>query len=457
MQYFRPGGIYFAGDTMPFFHDNRFHLFYLLDEQHHKALNGLGGHQWAHATSTNLVDWEHHPLALAITAADEGSICTGSVYYHAGTYYAYYATRKRDRTQHLGLATSRDGIHFQKRDPNPLASPGQGYSPYHYRDPHLFQDEKGGFHLLVTALREDTALLGQGGCLAHLVSTDLVQWTVEAPFMLPGYNSIPECPDHFFWNGWYYLLFSNSFVTRYRMARQPLGPWQRPPVDTLDGRLACVMKTAAFTNNRRIGVAWIGPRAGEKDDGQMLWGGYLVFRELIQFADGTLGTKFPAEMIPPTAAPLATTLRTLSVGCTGDADCICLDAAAGLAIGGLGGLPANVRITLQVIPTPGAASFGLRLRATEGQFESGYALTILPHERVVHLHNESLFAVEGLDQPWTLDIVLCDGIIDVCIDNRRCLINYCPEQRGDQLFFFAQDAQVTFAAIQVRPLLAALA
>jgi beta-fructofuranosidase len=48
MQYFKPEGLFFAGDPMPFFHDGVFHLFWLLDENHHKGKGGLGGHQWAH-------------------------------------------------------------------------------------------------------------------------------------------------------------------------------------------------------------------------------------------------------------------------------------------------------------------------------------------------------------------------------------------------------------------------
>jgi hypothetical protein len=49
MQYFKPQEPFFAGECMPFFHDGVFHLFYLLDENHHQGKGGLGGHQWAHA------------------------------------------------------------------------------------------------------------------------------------------------------------------------------------------------------------------------------------------------------------------------------------------------------------------------------------------------------------------------------------------------------------------------
>lgn len=107
---------------MPFFHESVFHLFYLLDENHHQGKNGLGGHQWAHATSADLVQWEHHPLALGIDQDWEGSICTGSVFYHNQTYYAFYATRTLDRSEHLSLALSSDGVVFEKTRPRLPAS-----------------------------------------------------------------------------------------------------------------------------------------------------------------------------------------------------------------------------------------------------------------------------------------------------------------------------------------------
>ncbi|HIC17739.1 TPA: hypothetical protein EYO77_06470, partial [Candidatus Poribacteria bacterium] len=67
MQYFKPSDPFFVGDCMPFFHQGEFRLYYLLDENHHQSLGGLGGHQWAHASSTDLVNWDHHPLAIPIT------------------------------------------------------------------------------------------------------------------------------------------------------------------------------------------------------------------------------------------------------------------------------------------------------------------------------------------------------------------------------------------------------
>ena len=43
----------------------------------------------------------------------EGSICTGSVFFHAGTYYAFYATRTIGKGEQLSLATGsgRDSLY----------------------------------------------------------------------------------------------------------------------------------------------------------------------------------------------------------------------------------------------------------------------------------------------------------------------------------------------------------
>lgn len=447
MQYYKPDDPYFVGDCMPFFHDGVFHLYWLLDENHHQALGGLGGHQWAHASTRDLVHWTHHPLALAIDAPHEGSICTGTVFYHAGSYHACFATRWPDRTQHLGWATSDDGITFHKRQPNPLASPPVGYAPQHYRDPFVFRDEATGrFHMLVTAERSDYALPGYGGCLAHLVSADLEAWEVVEPFLFPGYPDVPECPDHFFWNGWYYLIFSSRGNARYRMARTPFGPWLRPAVDTFDGPLARVMKTAPFTGGRRIGVAFLAGRAGDQDDGRSLFGGNALFRELVQQADGTLGTKFVPEMALPGGVPLVPILRDRTEGVRVEAGGVRLDALQGLAVAEVEAAPANFRLVVRATVVAGAPVYGVQLRAAE--FGQGVDLRCLPAAQRVELHNVALDSVEGLAGPVELEIVAWRDIVDVCIGGRRCLANRLPQRRAGALYLYAQGGTVRWEVVE---------
>jgi beta-fructofuranosidase len=289
-QFWRPRGFNTnVGDCMPFFHDGRFHLFYLFNRRNHMSRWGLGGHEWAHMSTADLIHWVHHPTAVPLTHEAEGSMCTGSLFFHDRTYYAFYAVRTVDRSASpLCASTSADCINFTKHPP--LAVLTAPYKPEDGRDPVVFRDSAtGSFHMLVTTALADPSLADLGGCLAHLVSRDLRTWEQRGPFIVPGLPGQPECPDTFEWRGWHYLLFSNLGVTRYRMSRSPLGPWERPTPDGFGGPDVMVMKTAAFTGDRRIGAAFT-REAG--------YGGKLVFREILQHADGTLGSGWPVELPP---------------------------------------------------------------------------------------------------------------------------------------------------------------
>ncbi len=453
MQYFTPGGGFFAGDCMPFSHDGVFHLYYLWDEQHHQGLGGLGGHQWAHASSTDLRQWTHHPLALPITAEWEGSICTGSVSWHDGLYHAFYATRRRDRTQHLGHAVSRDGIAFEKLEPNPFASPPEGYSPYDCRDPFVFRDPEGRFQMLVTARLADPPLHDRGGCLLRYSSADLTDWRVEGPLLLTGrrgHGGVPECPDWFAWNGWYYLLFGMGLGTHYRMAREPLGPWLRPAVDLLVGPTCAVMKTAPF-GDRRMGVGWIGSRQDDRDSGRLLWAGNVVFRELLQHADGTLGTRFVPELGPATGPALSPTWQALTAGATSEGEGVTLRAAATLEAAQVTDLPRDCRLRCRLVPGPGAARFGLGLRG-RGAFASAVELSFEPAGRRLALADQSLPATVDLASPVDLEIVMVEDLIDVCVGGCQCVINRLPEQTGDRLFAFGEGGEVRVEGLVIEPL-----
>lgn len=436
---------------MPFFHEGVFHLYYLVDENHHQGKNGLGGHQWAHATSSDLSHWDHQPLALGIDEEWECSICTGSVFYHDGQYYAFYATRTADRSEHLSLALSPDGISFEKTTPNPFNSPPPGYA-HHYRDPCVFQDQESGqFHMLVTAALKDYPAHRRGGCLLRLVSDDLRQWEVKGTFLIPGYLDPPECPDYFHWNGWYYLVFSNYGVARYRLSRRPFGPWLKPKADAFEAPIGRVLKTAAFKDGRRLGVAYLASRRDNKDDGLLQYAGNAVFREIIQHEDGSLGTKFPPEMIPARGEPLGLPFRPFTSGASLEGQALRLDALEGFEMAMIEGIPLNAYITADIKPEPGSACFGIGLRG-QGGYESGYTLQFLPDEERVELGGQVITRVEGLQQSFKVEIVLQGDIIDVCIDKRRCLINRCPELRGDRLFLFCQNGRVIFDKVEIRPL-----
>ncbi|MCE9553178.1 MAG: family 43 glycosylhydrolase [Planctomycetes bacterium] len=457
MQYYRPHHPdWNVGDCLPFYHDGTFHFYYLGDKRHHGSKNHLGAHQWAHISTRDLKHWRFHDFAVPITEQWEGSICTGSMFWHDGTYYAFYATRRSDnRAEYLSMATSPDGINFTKQKPNPFAGPEPPYIVGPFRDPTVFRDPgTSKFHMLVTACLKDPTFHRRGDTLAHLTSSDLRTWKQHTPFIEPELTGAPECPDHFLWNGWYYVIFSNQGTARYRMARSPLGPWMRPRVDTFGGPTEYVMKTAPFGPKRRIGVAWIGKNG---------WAGNAVFREIVQAKDGTLSTKLPEELTPPTKEALTPKFEALTDGAKGDGKQVQIESPQGMSAGFFAGVPQNVRITLRVVPgKQNNGWFGLCTHAT-GNYVTGTEIRCTPNLNKVELRDalagprtnnewQSIEDVEGMDRPFTLEVILKEDMIDICVDNCRTMMCRVNELKGDRLFFFAQDSDVKFEQIDIQPL-----
>ena len=306
LQYWSPPNHFNVGDCMPFYADGVFHFMYLIDKGHHSSKNGLGGHQWIQATSRDLVHWTHQPFVLEFTDIKEGSFCTGSVFYYGGTYYAYYANRSYTITDgkisnfgQLAMATSKDGIHFEKTGVEPLFTLPEDYAVT-VRDPVVFQDTRTKkFHMYLTTSHRGI------GCWAQMVSDDLYHWNLAEPIYarrrvpvpedVPLWAQEPECPDWFQWGNRYYTI-TNISTAFWLWSDSPTGPWDIPnvPNELMPGMIK-VPKTAPFGNDRRLICGWT------KEKG---WGGQAVFHELVHHNDGTLGEKFVPEMIPQTGAPI---------------------------------------------------------------------------------------------------------------------------------------------------------
>ena len=460
-----------VGDPMPYWHDGVFHLFYLIDKNHHAELGGLGGHQWAHASSTDLVNWEHHPLAIPLGEKgkdlDWTSICTGAVFEHEGTFYAFYATRIVEddgtrRGEAVCLSTSADCTNFTKSPNNHILYPPEGFLPNDYRDPFVFQDDDGVFHMLVTASQEIGHRL-QRGALAHLTSNDLAEWTLQKPFLVTGFPMAPECPDYFKWGDWYYLTFLHHGQLRYRMSRDPFGPWECPAVDTIDGMYNAAAKTAQFGENRRLAVGFVRSNFENRDDSHSTYAGNAVFRELYQLPDGQLRSTFPPEMMPACGESLPLAPAEKSGSMDAGPGCIRLLAEEeGCALADTGVKLANGRITCTIATGNAPSSFGFGVRCSE-DFNTGYEIRFRPHEKTVLIRNvqkgmmmdddrpmASLFGVDGLDGTVTVDIVLHDDIIDLCVNGERCLIARYPEWTETGVLVFCENGSAEFGDGKVR-------
>jgi len=455
IQYSKPRGNLFVGDCMPFFHNGTFYNYWLLDSAHHASLNGLGGHQWVLSTTTDLKNWKQYPVVLGIDEPWEKSICTGSVVHYKNQFYAFYATRLIDENgrtnEQLSYAISTDGIHFEKQKPNPFYTSAPGYSKRDFRDPKVFVDEKTGeFHLFVSSWQEKPVMQHTGGTLVHLTSNDLKNWKVLDP-VLTGQASVPECPDYFFWKGWYYLVYGDGGDTFYVKSKNAYGPWHEPPYQALNESWSNVVKTAAFKDDRRITSAWIPSRRDNKDSNGEVFGGNLIFREVTQSADGTLNTKFPEEMIPMTEGTFDAKIDADLFAVLTDASNLAINATNGAGVAHIKHVPLKCRITMEIEPSGLFEEYGFYVRADETA-DKGYRINFSANNKIVSVGNTNIKAVQGLDKAIKIDLILNGDIIDLSIDNKRCIVNRAIEQQGGYFWFYAKHGNVKFKSIKIRPL-----
>jgi len=455
IQYFTPaGGNQFVGDCIPFYHDGTYYLYWLLDEGHHGALNGLGGHQWTVSTTKDLKNWEHHPIVIGIDEDWEKSICTGSVAYDGKKFYAFYATRLINNdgevNEQLSYATSDDGINFIKQKPNPFYTYAPGYSKRNFRDPKVIIDKEGTFHLFVTSSTNEYTIGEARGALVHLTSKDLKNWDIRDP-LIAGQRFEPECPDYFYWKGWYYLIYGQIGDTYYLKSKKPYEPWIYPDTQALIEEWVNVAKTAEFKNGRRILAGWIPSRNENKDFGHELFGGSIVLREIIQLSNGDLATTFPEEVIPPSGA---TSSYQIIAGenAAVESHQIIIDAPGNAGGAYMKNVPFDCRITLDIELDGNNDEYGLFLRAND-MADDGYKFSLSLNLQTVGLHNTRIYAVRSLNKETKVDIIMKGDFIDVNINNERCIVNRLPEKKGDYLWFYAKQGKVKFKNIKVSPLI----
>lgn len=452
VQYGRPRGYNaFVGDCMPFWDGERLHVYYIFVRRHLFSKWLAVGGSFNHVSTKDLVHWEQHPPALTITDPTECALGTGQFIFRDGKYHLFYVQHGRRikwkdapyQGDKILLATSTDGIHFQKH-PRPVAV--MEYLTGNDMNPSVWPDETGRrWFMNVSGLKQFS-------------STDLATWreTAELPWLREG-TFFPGaiCTSYFHWNGWYY--FCNPGL--YRKSREPMeaGRWETiDRADLIVGGI-CVPEAVEFRDNRRL---WVG-------FGEGAYGQELVIRELVQNPDGTLGTKWPEEMIPPSGKPLPLAFAPLRGEATEDAGAIHVRAREGFAVGMLTGLPPNVRISLRIRPGAGVKQFGLTVRG-RGDYEDGCELQFEPGRKLAQYGAPDhggmgkefvgdpegfgcITNLPGLDRPFQLDLIVKDDFVDACIDNRRAVFRR-QYARGDRLFFFVNRGEVVFEDISVRPL-----
>lgn len=220
------------------------------------------------------------------------------------------------------------------------------------------------------------------------------------------------------------------------------------------------MKTAPFTSDRRIGVAFL-------PDGD--FGGDLVFRELLQAEDGSLRTTFPPEMIPPSSEsqrPAAS----VSHSAKAEGKHIVL---------GDGSTPGSA--TMQVpddfflsftlrpgtsrpepkIPGFPTAKFSMQISGLDSSQQPSIARLEIDrvHQSIAWTTATlksagpvRLDGVEDMDKAIRLEVVAKGTLVDVNVNGRHTLVHRLPELSHRQVSFASGEGEAEISDLVVEPL-----
>lgn len=217
--HFHPPAQWMNDPNGTIFHDGYYHVFY----QHNPYGDEWGHMHWGHARSTDLVHWEHLPIALWPShELDEEHCFSGCAVVNGEGQPMLIYTKVAPRTEEDPLTAEQwaalgdpDWITWRKHPANPILSlESHGGPPFEpsWRDPYIFQEAGRTFLVLAGAFDETAAV-----ALYEATDAALTQWRYcKLLYELPVSElRFLECPNFFKVGETWVLLHSPYTVVHY--------------------------------------------------------------------------------------------------------------------------------------------------------------------------------------------------------------------------------------------------
>jgi beta-fructofuranosidase len=297
----------------PIWWKGKYHLFYQLNP--HAAV--WGDMHWGHATSTDMVHWQHQPIALTPTpgGADSEGCFSGSAIVHNGVPTIIYTgvqnappaqvtlrdgNDKLRETQMLAVADGDDILRWNKLEQPVIATPPPGMKVTGFRDPCPWKEEDGWYVGVGSGER------GKGGCVLLYRSQDLRKWEYLHPLAagIPNGRQAAnpcdsaemwECPDFFALGNQHYLHYSTEnkviwTTGNYDRVAHTFSPKRR---GVLDHGAYYAPKTFLAPDGRRILWGWIRETRPEAQFAAAGWSGCMSLPRVL-----SVGAQGQLEMHP---------------------------------------------------------------------------------------------------------------------------------------------------------------
>lgn len=469
-----------VGDVIPFERDGEFWLFYLREVRDDPE----AGSAWDVVTTRDFVTFTDRGAAIPAGEPDApdfnaytGSVVTGP----DGTDHLFYTGHNprivgpdgETPLQIVMHATSRDGLTSWVKHPELSFGATEGYEAGDWRDPFVFKAAEGQPWRMLLAARHAAGPRRRRGVIAQMQSDDLMTWRPVEAFWDPRRYVTHECPDVFPWGDWWYLVyseFSESFTTRYRMARTVDGPWNTPEHDTIDGRAFYASKSVGH-GDRRFFCGWIASKEGSCDDGPYQWAGTMSVLESTQRPDGSLAFDIPSELRASFDIPHASALvdPATSTRYTTDAE-VTLSAPDGYAcVVSEAPIPATAYASVTVDIAANTTECGIVFRSS-ADGDNCYILRLEPRrsravvdrwprrvtgEMQWEISGDVPFQVE-LERPCTLepgehtiDIVMDGSLMVAVIDQQVAVSARIYDRTAGGFGLFAGEGTATFRDLRI--------
>ena len=287
--HFLPPANWMNDPNGPIYHEGYYHVFY----QHNPYSDSWGSIHWGHARSSDLVHWEHLPIALS-PSVERGEACCysgTSVIRADGTPVIFYtkvgpegAAQPFEQWMAVG---DRQLLEWEKIDQNPVLSrETHGGPPIldDWRDPFIF--EHGGDTYMVLGAVIDSPPEERAAVLLYRARDErLLEWDYQSVVLSsPKYErEFLECPN-FFRLGDKWLLFVSPYhpveyyVGDFDPAEGQFTPERKGRVDhSIDFYASNAFLTP---DGRRIVLGWI--RGFRKGRG---WNGCLSLPREVELSD----------------------------------------------------------------------------------------------------------------------------------------------------------------------------
>ena len=252
-----------------------YHLFY----QYNPLAAEWGLIHWGHAVSTDLVHWEHLPLAFSPTPGgpDTDGCWSGCFINNDGVPTLIY-TGVHGGEQRPCLATSDDDLRTWRKYPaNPLITDTPpGLELAGFRDHCIWREGETWYQII------GTGFVSGGGAILLYLSRDLVEWHYEQPFCVdeagtPG--ELWECPDFFTIEEKQILLISSivSQETTYRIGSYVAHSFETEAEDVLDAG-GCLYAPQTFMDEQGRRIVWGWLREAQSKEAQLAagWSGTMT-------------------------------------------------------------------------------------------------------------------------------------------------------------------------------------